>query len=161
MAKSDEASSAEQNGSAPVRGPDGLPAPFPIVPGEPPKAPLFTASNVPCLRGPCRYYFTASAHLDIGNPADGLPEDYEPRSTYHYCMRIPGVELELSADEPILACNAWDPSDRGDLRALEARRRKYLDMHPEHDPAVAAAAEEAAYDDIEREWDDGPADDRP
>lgn len=149
----------EESGSAPMRGRDGLPAPFPIVPGEPKKAPHFTPRNVPCLRA-CRYYFTATAHLDVGNPADGLPEEYKSRAQYHYCMRIPGVELEISADEPVLSCNAWDPAPRDEMRALDERRRRYLDLHPDHDPALAAADEEEAYDDIEREWSDGPADDR-
>ena len=106
--------------------------PMPIAMPEPEPALPFSADSVPCLRGPCRYYFAAQSHFDHGNPAGTFAPGKEPRARHHACKAIPGVWLELSSDSPVYACNSWDPLDRGLVLARDLRREDYLKANPEH-----------------------------
>ena len=96
------------------------------VPAPPAPAPAFCASNVPCLRGPCRHYFEIWGHFEHGNPPDtpGIA-DGQLRVRAMSCMRVAGKEFDLSADAPILACNQWDPLLPDDLDELERRRARW------------------------------------
>ena len=88
--------------------------PLPVgLPGmdAPPRAPDFSADNTPCLRGPCRYYWEVWTHFEHGNVAD-TPGLGEPRERAASCMRHPGVEMPITADAPVLACNQWSPVDK-------------------------------------------------
>lgn len=100
--------SASPNESAPP-----LPPMPPGLPGGhlPPTTPKFTAENTPCLRGPCRYYWEVWTHFEHGNARD-TPGLGEPRERSASCMRHPGVEMQITADAPVLACNQWSPADQ-------------------------------------------------
>jgi hypothetical protein len=85
-----------------------------------------------CAKGPCRHYWRLVTLADSGNPAGtwealGIPE---PRQHTHVCLVNPGMETDLG-DDFVFECSRWDPIIPADLHQLEARRKKYLDAHPE------------------------------
>jgi hypothetical protein len=117
MAEKHDAPAEAQDSTLPASGiarlatPDDLPLP-PGMPGmhPPMRTPAFTADNTPCLRGPCRYYWEVWTHFEHGNALD-TPGLGEPRERAASCMRHPGVEMPITADAPVLACNQWSPID--------------------------------------------------
>jgi hypothetical protein len=137
---------------------DGGPNPAAAV-QHPAPARKFTPAEVPCLRGPCQYYFQATSHFAHGNPAGTFEPGYEPVQRHHMCKAIPGVYLELSADSPIYECNHWDPVDVDELHHLEYRRDRYYLEHPDHKPPPRPSFDDEGVVDLDDEEEDETNDD--
>jgi hypothetical protein len=93
-------------------------------------APLFTEDNVPCLRGPCRHYFTLKQHLENSNAAGTFEPGKGPKIRYHFCRAMPGHVIEFGADDPILECDPrvggmWSPKTQAELSEQEHRINMY------------------------------------
>jgi hypothetical protein len=96
-------------------------------------APAWSPENVLCLRD-CKHFLHIVTHFEHGNPAGTFENGYLPKRHRYYCMRIPGIDLELTADEPILGCNLWDPMSAGDRANLKLRQEKWQPKPPEPEP---------------------------
>ncbi len=91
-----------------------------------------------CERGPCRCFHLATAAVDAQTPLDGT-EGYEPTQKIMACYPNPGIELELTLDAPITACNRWDPLDPSEV-AERDKRRRYWEEHAEALDAASPAS---------------------
>ncbi len=108
---------------------DEEPGPLPITQNGPTHAaypqndPLeqVTPANMPCLRGPCRYYVQIVTKAEIQNKLD-QPVKQQNR----YCTVIPGDAIELT-DLTVYECNKWDPEDSvmAEVEDREHRREYY------------------------------------
>jgi len=112
---------------------DGKPNPG-AVNFEPTPARPFTPQHVACLRGPCRHYFSAVSHFDVGNPADTFEAGKEPTQRHHMCTAAPGVYMELTADSPVYECNRWSPMSRHELAQELLMREEFYRENPELRP---------------------------
>jgi len=130
-------------GGLPPIAPDGGFAPGPV--GMPPPVDAATPENFVCLRGPCRHYWQIETYMASGNPKEtwdpetGLKDLVTgqplrvPRQISRSCTAQPGTETHLTED-CVYECNRWDPMTARELRVRDKRTKKYLKLHPEHDP---------------------------
>lgn len=142
---------------------DGLePAPIPVAPDggiapgwgneRPELAPPPTPEFHVCARGPCRHYWELAVHFHAGNATGSWGElgVRAPRQLMRSCLVHAGTETEFH-DDVVYACDRWDPLEPEELAAREARRRRYLERHPDIAAAVAAMEAMPSLGDLVRE----------
>lgn len=92
---------------------------------SPNPAPPFDEEHAMCLKGPCRHFWRIVTHLDTMNA--GTLEK-QPIKISMSCLRQPGMEMDLSGDEPILQCNQWEPMQVFEIAERERLRDNYHEI---------------------------------
>lgn len=88
--------------------------------------PELSEETTPCLRGPCRHFWTVITDVGAGNPKgtwDALGIS-APKQYLHSCLYSPSHEMDLT-DEAVFDCTAWDPLTEREVKDLDSRRKAY------------------------------------
>lgn len=105
----------------PPMAPDGGP-----VPQSAPTSPLRVLPISRCALGPCRHLHEITHKIESAEPMDGSDGAINT-GTGRSCYAQPGVDGPL--DQPVFACNRWEPISTQAKSALEHAQQTYLAKH--------------------------------